>query len=395
MANNLNPIADSIQYFGSELLAQLKDNLVFASLVQTNYKGAAEAPGATVNVPFMSATGSASIRANGGAASASDVISGTIPITLQHILYGVVLDNLTQTFTNVDDMTRLARECSYKVAGKATDIIAGLWNHMPYEVGKTDGTASFNATDGVKALSQARKQLMLNQCPDITECNYVINPTEADNLRQLAVYQNSYQAGSADGLRTGALPSFFGIKGNESQRVANATASTAAQWGGAPLVNNAAGYAIGATSIAVDALGTGSIAAGSSFKLGSYQYSVTTTATITTNAATLSIYPALKEAVVDNQALTPTSHSAASSQNFVIHPSAIIAVARPVQGFSGASVLSQTFTDPDTGLGVRVSFADQLFGGANAAMSTQMVVDMVFGAEVVRPELAIRLTGQV
>lgn len=68
-------------------------------------------------------------------------------------------------------------------------------------------------------------------------------------------------------------------------------------WGTAPKVNNAGGYAVGATSIAVNGLGAGTIPSGAVFRIGTVFYSTTAGATITAGAATLAITPALRQSV--------------------------------------------------------------------------------------------------
>jgi len=75
----------------------------------------------------------------------------------------------------------------------------------------------------------------------------------------------------------------------------------------AAAVNNGAGYAAGATSMAIDALqATGTIAVGQEFTVAGIRgvYRVTTAATISGNAATITFYPGLESAAVDDDVIT-------------------------------------------------------------------------------------------
>jgi len=72
-------------------------------------------------------------------------------------------------------------------------------------------------------------------------------------------------------------------------------------------VNLVAGYAAGSTSMVLDGLqSSGTIEAGEEFHLENkrYVYTVTTDATIATNAATISFFPGLEDAVVNDDDIT-------------------------------------------------------------------------------------------
>jgi|SRR5581483_4148247 len=399
MANSISNISENIQIFGMLVLSQLRNMLALVGNVASNYPGAAEptSAGSIINVPSLAISGSARTRAINGAVTVDDMSSGNVQVTMTQVYKAVKLDNLQRTFSNIDLITETAKRLAIILADGADAQLTGLWYYIPYETGKTDGTATFNSTDKMNYFASARKVLTNNKAP-LDRLQAVLGPTESYNLRTLDLFQQAQQRGDTTGLRDGNLGRVMGFGVRESQATpATVTLTTAASWG-TPLVNNASGYAIGSTSIAVDGLGTGTIKQGSIFVLGGNNYSVAADATITTNAATLTITPPLKTAVADNDPLTVTgfTHSAAGSVGFAYDPDAFLMVVRPQADFiEGSGVRSYQFSDPESGLSFRLSFSSAIAGGAGTAMQETMVADLLIGCAVVRPELAVRIAGQV
>ncbi len=394
MANALNSVAEDLTFFGQEVLYQLQNNLKLVPTVSRSYRGAEAAPGSIVQVPLIDVSGSAATRAVQGAVTAADVTSSYVNVTMQQIYKAVSIDNLSRTFANVDLMSETAYRIAYLVAEKADSIVAALWNKIPYEAGEVDGTGFFNSTDDTDHLAEILKQLVANKAPT-DNLSFVMNPSEALNLRKLSSYKQAYFSGDGgEGRRTGDLKPILGFKLYESQQIANATLSTAAQWGTTPAA--AAGSAVGASTISLNALGTGTIKAGPTLvhTASGNSYSVTADATITSNAAVVSVFPKVRSTITTSDTFTKTNHSAAGSMNFAYHRDAILAVARPQAAFaSGSGVTSVVATDPQTGLSIRLSHQSTLIG--NPGMQEAIVADLVFGADVVRPEFIVKGTGQV
>jgi hypothetical protein len=393
MSNTLSSVAEDLTFFGQEVLYQLQNNLKLVPTVRRNYRGAEAAPGSHIQIPLVDVSGSASTRAVQGAATASDVSSSYVTVDMQQIYKAVTIDNLSRTFANVDLMSETAYRIAYLVAEKADSIVAALWNKVPYEAGSADGTGFFATTPDTDHLAEILKQLVANKAPT-DNLSFVMNPSEALNLRKLASYKQAYFSGDGgEGRRTGDLKPIYGFKLFESQQIGNATLATTSQWG-TPIASG--GSAVGASTIALSGLGSGTIPAGSYLKhtASGQQYVVSATATISGNAATVTVFPKVRSTVTTSDAFTFTGHSAAGSMNLAYHQDAILAVARPSSAFAaGSGVTSVVAQDPQTGLGIRISHQSTLLG--NPGMQEVIVADLVFGADVVRPEFIVKGTGQV
>jgi hypothetical protein len=191
-------------------------------------------------------------------------------------------------------------------------------------------------------------------------------------------------------VRTGEIGKLHGVPTFESQNLATQAVTGTADVAGA--VDGA--LAIGATSMTVDALGTGTIAAGTTFAFTgtSGRFSVVEDATIAANAATISFWPPLKSAVLDNAVVTFIAHTTAGSANLLFHPDSIALVTRRPPPLGGG-VMETFVSDPSTGLALRVAIQGQILGGAGSAYSTTISTDVVFGVRCLRPEWAVKIYG--
>lgn len=392
MSNSLNPVTSDLTYFGREFLPALKNALIVAGMLPR--ADAATVIGGVATFPDIDVPSAASVRASGGAATASDILATSRSLSVQHIYQGVAVDNFQNLIAQPKLMGRLAERLAYNVARKADSIVCGLWNEWPYETGKLDGSAAFNSTDLLNPLVDARKILIDNQAPmDGLKC--VLSTREAAAFRKIIQLQKVNEAGSSDLLRRGGLGSIMGFELFESQQVPDATLSAAAASSSPGSINNSGGYAIGTSAVIMAGLGSGTLLKGTTFTIAgtvTYRYVATADATITSNGATVSIYPALKEAVVDTAVVTFTEHSAASSMNFAFHPDAfstVAAVGPPMRGGLESVVVS----DEQTGLSVRLCYDANALGGAGVAYTESIAADLYFGAKTVRPEWVVKITG--
>jgi hypothetical protein len=149
------------------------------------------------------------------------------------------------------------------------------------------------------------------------------------------------------------------------------------------LVNNASGYAIGATAITVDT-GTGTILAGDviTFAGDTNKYVVATA--LASNVVTLGAN-GLRKAVADNAAITVT---AASTRNVVFHRAALELAIRPPAMPNGgdAAVDAIVVQDPYSGL----VFEVRAYKGFQKAMFN---ISAAWGYKLWKPEFAAVLLG--
>lgn len=393
MANETTTLT-AIDVFGQEILFRLKSLLGFVKQFPRNMNvGEYASHGQTLYIPSVAISGGLSERGIGGAAVASDVASSQVAVTMAQHYKGVKVDNLVNTLTNVDLMTRLADDLAGIAAEGIDAILYRLWKQIPNQVGNVDGTSPF-AANGLNILADARLVATRNKWPKAAPRYGILTPAEATELLKVPGVIQVQNAGSAEALREGKLGRVMGWDLDESNTTDEVvTLATATNWGAAPVVNGA--HAIGATTIAVSAAGTGTIPAGSIFSVGGNAYTAKADATITTNAATITLNVPLKTAVAGGAAITPVNHSAASGIGLLYNPNAFLFVNRPMAPFmAGTGVLEKVVTDPDSGLTFRLLFESQGQGGAGDAYSQKVTLDILCGAAVIRPEQALRFAGK-
>lgn len=392
MANSITNTGSALTVYGRVLLRALSSRLAMLQRVTTSYDTPVQY-GSTVQIPDLDVVGAAATRAVGGAATASNLVTGVRSITLQQIYSAIQVENMDVFFSSVDLMSGAANRTAYRVAEKVDSILCALWSKIGNEVGPLDGSAAFSS---LAYISNAKRELSKSQSP-LDDLHIVLNPTEADNFRQVSNLYKVNEAGSPAGLHEGNLSRVFGFEICESQQIASATTTQADISWTVTGVN-----AQGATTLVTGAQGSGTVAKGTTFKIAGFtnsagydvRFVVTADATISGNAATLSIYPPLPSATAGAEVITAISHSASSSQNLAFHRDAIVALAFPPAPFPmGSGVVSEVVRDEQTGLGVRVGMASHLLGSGGTAYTTELSADIVFGAEVVRPQYACRITG--
>jgi hypothetical protein len=186
----------------------------------------------------------------------------------------------------------------------------------------------------------------------------------------------------------------FGFEVHESQNIADATTSTAGEASSPGTVTGV--HAIGATSLTMGGLGAGTLKKGTSFSIATVpgRYVVNADATITGNAATATIYPALKAATAGAEAITFRETTAAQGQNLAFHPDALLVLSRNPAPLGGG-VSESTVSDPQTGLALRVSSKGYLLGTAGNAYRSELALDCVVAYKWIRPDFAVRITGAV
>ena len=202
----------------------------------------------------------------------------------------------------------------------------------------TAGTTPFASTLADPA--QVRKILDDNGAP-LSGRSLVINTTAGAALRTLGQLTKANEAGTAMTLRDGELLNLHGFSVRESAQINNATAGT----GSGYLINEASGYAAGATSLTLDT-GTGTILAGDVITIGSHKYVVKTA--LAANVVVIQS-PGLVAAVANNAEVTV---NATSARNIAFSSDAIVLATRlPIFPSEGDMAIdNEVVTDPRTGI---------------------------------------------
>lgn len=139
------------------------------------------------------------------------------------------------------------------LTGEMEADLAGLYTASSRGYG-TAGTAPFGTAGDFTDAANVLKILKDNGAP-LSDLNLVINTAAGVNL--IGKQSQVHMVGSADPLRQGILLDIGGFKIRESAAIVQHTKGT-----GALSTTNNAGYAVGATSLALASDGTGTLKAG-------------------------------------------------------------------------------------------------------------------------------------
>jgi len=277
-----------------------------------------------------------------------------------------------------DQIKEAMRAITNQIEGEvATDVA----DRASRAVG-TAGTTPFGSN--FDAVAEARQILVDNGMPSNDRmATLVMNSAAGTNLRNLAALNSVNQSGNEDLLRRGTLLDLQGIMMKESAGLDTHTAGTASS-----STTDAAGYAVGATTITLASAGTGTILAGDvvTFAGDTNQYCVTTGDGDVSGGGTIVLgAPGLQAAISGATAITVV---AASTKNVAFHRSAVeIGVRGLAQPTGGdAAVDRLTVQDPESGLIYNVA----AYKGYNKAMFD---VSVLYGFKVWKPEFTAVLLG--
>lgn len=242
----------------------------------------------------------------------------------------------------------------------------------------TAGTTPF--ASNFNEVAELRRILVDNGMPQDGQASLVINSAAGVKLRNLAQLQKANEAGGSQLLRQGTLLDLQGLMFKESAGIQSHTAGTGASY----QTNNASGYSIGDTVIAVDT-GSGTVLAGDVVTFTGDTNKYVVTSALASGSLTIAA-PGLRQALADNVAMTVTS---TYTGNIAFHKQAIELVCRPIAGRGvgqDAAIDSMTVQDPVSGLVYDVS----VYAGN---MMRNIKVSCLYGAKVWKPEFVATLLG--
>ncbi|MDH4581380.1 P22 coat - protein 5 family protein [Pseudomonas sp. BN415] len=218
----------------------------------------------------------------------------------------------------------------------------------------TAGTTPF--ASNLADTAQVRKILSDNGAP-LGDLQLVIDTSAGANMRTLTQLSKANEANDDSLLRRGVLLDVHGFAIRESAQIKTFTAGT-----GASATTNAAGYAVGATTITLASAGTGTILAGDfiTFAGDTNKYQVVSGDADVSNGGTITLAaPGLRKAIAASA--TAITVIATSVRNLAFARSAIALATRapalPPQGDS--AVDRQIITDPVSGLSFEVAMYAQ------------------------------------
>lgn len=408
MANFIANVSDGLTFIGRSFIRNLTSRQVLLNRVNTTYLQG-WSYGSTFQLQSLDISGGAAIRAIGGAATADDIVALTQTISKQQIYKAVKVENLQMLFADNNMLAKVGQRLAYKVGKKADAIVAGLHTQIPNEVGTLNGDSCWDPTatsDPFKPLNDALVLLSQND-GDTDNLTAVFNPYESGQIRRIPNILQAQQAGNNTTMRTANIGNILGFEVLMSQQIQNATESVAAETASPGAVVGV--NPVNSGTLAVNGLGAGSVKAGTTFTIAGFtndegflrNFVVTANATITANAATLSINPPLPAATAGSEVVTFREHTAAGSMNLAFHRDAIAVAIQGMANFmpgTGVAVENVSDDPPEqggTGLSVQIAMKSNLLGAAGTAYTTEIAASIVFGAGVPMPDLAVKISGHV
>lgn len=258
--------------------------------------------------------------------------------------------------------------------------LAALYSAASRSYG-TGGTVPFATAGDYTDASNVLKILLDNGAPN-SDLQLVLNTAAGANLRGKQGGKAN-EAGTDSILRRGVLLDIHGFAIRESAGIKTHTKGTAAS-----ATTNAAGYAVGATTITLASAGTGTIVVGDSvtFTGDTNQYVVVSGDASTADGGTITIAaPGLRQAIP--AAATNITVSATGARNMGFRRSAIVLANRlpalPEEGDMADDRM--TIVDPVSGLPFEISLYKQY-------RQIRYEVAAAWGVKCVKPEhLAILL----
>ena len=271
----------------------------------------------------------------------------------------------------VDQFTQAMRTLCNEVE---TDL-AALYASASRAYG-TAGTTPFGTAGDFSDAAFVAKILKDNGAP-MSDVSLVIDTMAGAKMIGL---QSRYDiAGDTQMQQQGIILNKAGLNIRESAKIATPAVGTGASY----LVNNASGYAVGATSIALDT-GTGTVLAGDlvTFAGDSNKYVV---ATALSGGNIVLAAPGLQKALADNTAMTVVG---AATRNMAFSRNALALATRapalPEEGDSADD--RQIITDPRSGLSFEVAMYKQY-------RQVQYEIALAWGVKAVKPEHLALLLG--
>lgn len=386
MANNLLTSGNAYDpiFYANEAITQLEAALGMAGAVHRGYEKSAQQKGSVIQIKVPD-----TFVAQDAPSNAQDVQPTYINMTLDYwreVKFGLTDKELTLTEDRViEDHIRPA---AYALAEDIDTKLNALYKDIPWFY-------DLSATPAIGDITGVRQILRNNRVPlnDVSNMFLEIDGVAEKGFLDLTAFSQNQGAGD-QGINTqvnGTLGRKFGFNMFVNQNIPNHVKGTCNDT--ALLVNNAAGYPAGTTTIALDAADagvTGTLVAGDVLKFAGHnqQYVVTATATASGNAfAAVSIFPALKAAVVDNEAVTAflDNHTA----NLAFHRHAFALATAPLSEMGnqlGAKIA--TVADPKTNIALRSRI---FYEGNNSKVF--VALDVLYAVKTLDPNKAARLRG--
>ncbi len=388
-------------------LMALRERVIMPRLVNSDFSSDAVQKGNEITIPLPAAVADQAVTPSNTSLAPTDVTPTSAVIALdqwrQSVPLGITDKEKTEVATKDDFLPMqlseaikgLANTLNQYIWGKYTTTTSGIYGFIsnpsvgydtilePFGTGTTD-------TSGTSAATNAKRVLNQQLCPRNDRRGVLSFNAEAAML-DLGAISDAEKIGSSDVKITGEVGRKFGIDWFADDHIPDHTVGTS--YVASPsVVTIGAAASVDATSVDIrdsDDNG-GTLVAGDilTFAGDSQTYCVTGSSapyTLTATETLVTIVPALKVALLTSAEVVTIKNSHAV--NLVFHRDAFGFAMRVLElDITGRTIATQT--DPVTGLTLRLEVIPQ-------HKQTTWSFDILYGAQLVRPELAMRIAGAV
>ena len=386
MANTLTAILPKIL---ARSLMVLREQAVMPRLVNGDYSKEAAQKGSTIDVPIPTAVAAIDVTPAQVPPAPGNTVTDFVQISLDKWKQNTPIHLTDKELNEIDknehflpmQLGEAIRGIANEVNGSLHDEYLGVYGYVGVA-----GTTPF-ASD-VTGATLARKVLNQQLCPRATRRGVLDFDAEANALA-LSPFADAEKTLSNQVKMEGELGRKYGIDWVTDDGVVTHTAGTAAVDTDVIAVDDASNIAAGLKTFLVDVdSGTSTFVIGDIFTIaGDEQTYVATNAdTIDTTGVLITFEPGLSQLTLNNAVIT---FKATHKVNLVFHRDAFAYATRPLVANTqdlalGSRIVSMS--DPVTGINLRLEVSRQ---------HKQVVweFDHLWGAKLVRPELACRLAG--
>lgn len=371
------------------LLAQglmaLRQVAIMPQLVNRGYDTLAGLKGSSIDIPIPSAIAVQAVSPGATPPSTADITPTNVTISLNNWYEAPFYLSDSDMLTAMDGTIPMqASEAIKALANQVNNDIFALYKKF-FGYAGTAGTTPFASTTA--AITDVRKVLNNQSCP-IDDRRLVLDPNAEANALSLSAFQYVNQSGNAGVMSEGQLGRRLGFDTYMHQLVPTHTAGTITT---GLIAKASTVVAVGAiTCAATTAASTGACALVVGdiilFSGDSQTYVLTAVATQASAATdvTLNFLPGKKVALAGSETITV---KASHTVNLAFHRDAIAFATRPLESSAeGLGNIMQAAVDPSSGLSLRLEISREF-------KRTRFSYDILYGTQVVRPELGARLAG--
>lgn len=373
--------ANDLAAVAPQLLAQgmmaLRSMNFMPALVNNDFDAAFAEKGTVVTVPIPSAVVAQDVAPANVPPATADSAPTSVPVTLDQWKEAPFYMTDKDLQASVDGVIPMqASEAIKALADAVNGFIFSKYKGF-YGYAGTAGTTPFQ-TD-TTAATEVRKVLN-NQLAPLGDRRMMLNADAEANALNLRAFQDTSWSNSPAAIQEGQITRKLGFDWFSDQQVPFHTTGAA----GTFLVDNVAGYAVGATALHFDGA-TVTPSVGDIFTIaGDLQtYVVLTASVLTGTDGDITFAPGLKVAAANDTAMT---FKASHAVNLAFHRDAIAFASRPMADIAGLGNIIQVAVDPVSGISLRLEISRE-------HKRTRFSYDLLYGAGIVRREFGARLAG--